>query len=769
MIYLLFSILVLFTRVAFSRTAAQLCRGTAHRADDGNWYCSEVTAITYKNISQPGEYNRTTRVNPRTGLCDHEPVAYSGVGPSTPLIGELSMHLRGPMNVSQIAVYKLPDMSISKRDSTRRTRGRQNRRRRMQGPREEHGTIRSIWHSFWHHTHDDPNTEGYYTTEGANDPTSGSKAFTTQTVVATTTPKSAKTTLQSPGSTTKQSDTPTTVQTVFSTLKQTIATTIIQTATASNGQVGGPGMPQLTTNGPVCTITPTITTTMIVHDSTCPNPVPAITQTPILPPPPPPIVPIPVPIPFPAPAPPAPAPPVQPPPASAPPPPPPATAVPPASSGLPALPALSVLLAALSPPVLTTTATKIATTTFEVTESKCPKTSSSLVSQSDKLSSSLLGPGETACPCEESSALPPTPPPQPSPPPPPPPVPSPPPPAVPPPPPSAPASTPPSPPALPALPALPAPPAPLAPPALSSPCADSDTIASKPSPPPPVKRDELSPAVTGATQSAHPSSGPSHDNDIKVAAASTWSRVAYYTSAAPAAASGFAFLANLGDPQKSGTFDYAFGNSLGYVIGDGSKVAVDSTPFDGTLETSEREIAVFTDKVCDGNCEYARPDATAHYGWDGPSKAFFIEFQMDHYDNYGSDQGMLSDAPAWWFLNAAIPRVLQYGNDRKNIPCSCWSTGCGEFDAFEILGRGEMRAKSTIHRPGNLEGGDSNYFLRPVGRTIKFAVVFHHWNITARVLDDGFDFGASLTQAQIDAILAYDASDYSHSLFSVGD
>lgn len=221
------------------------------------------------------------------------------------------------------------------------------------------------------------------------------------------------------------------------------------------------------------------------------------------------------------------------------------------------------------------------------------------------------------------------------------------------------------------------------------------------------------------------------------------------------------------------------------MIGDGSKVAADSTPFGGNLETSEREIAVFTDKLCDGNCEYARPDATAHCtsppdarliytltftdGWDGPSKAFFIEFQMDHYDNHGSDQGMLSDAPAWWFLNAAIPRILQYGNDRNNIPCSCWSTGCGEFDAFEILGHGEMRAKSTIHRQGNLEGGDTNYFLRPVGRTIKFVVVYHNWNITARVLDDEFAFGDSLTQAQIDEIVAYDANDDSHSLFPVGD
>ncbi|KAJ4345693.1 target of Sbf [Didymosphaeria variabile] len=379
-----------------------------------------------------------------------------------------------------------------------------------------------------------------------------------------------------PASPTKQPAAPTTVQTILSTIKETIATTIMQTIIPSNAQLGSPGTTQLTKNGPgfVCTITPTITTTIFTQGSTCPNPVPAFTQTQILPP----------------------------------------------------------------PPYI------------------------------------------------------------------------------------------------------------------------------------PIPRDEESPAVTGVPTSASPTSGnPLQENDVKRDAASIWSRVAYYTSAAPAAASGFAFLANLGDPQKSGTFDYAFGNSLGYVIGDGSKVAADSTPFDGTLETSEREIAVFTDKTCDNDCEYARPNATAHYGWEGPAKAFFIEFQMDHYDNYGSDQGMLSDAPAWWFLNAAIPRILQYGNDRKNIPCSCWSTGCGEFDAFEILGRGETRAKSTIHRQGNLEGGDSNYFLRPVGRTIKFAVVFYNWNITARVLDDGFDFGAGLTQAQIDDILAYDASDNSHSLFSIGD
>lgn len=37
--------------------------------------------------------------------------------------------------------------------------------------------------------------------------------------------------------------------------------------------------------------------------------------------------------------------------------------------------------------------------------------------------------------------------------------------------------------------------------------------------------------------------------------AADWDRVAYYNSTAPAQATGFSFLANLGDPSQSGTFD----------------------------------------------------------------------------------------------------------------------------------------------------------------------------------------------------------------------
>jgi hypothetical protein len=56
----------------------------------------------------------------------------------------------------------------------------------------------------------------------------------------------------------------------------------------------------------------------------------------------------------------------------------------------------------------------------------------------------------------------------------------------------------------------------------------------------------------------------------------------------------------------------AFGNSLSYVTPRGDKVAAESLPFEGTLRTSETELVVLSDKECDADCPYWRPDATAH-------------------------------------------------------------------------------------------------------------------------------------------------------------
>ena len=88
-----FLIATLSLPFVYGKTAGELCRGTAELSKDGNWYCSEVRAITYRNISQPGAYNRTTYVDPRTGLCGHERLNYPGTGPLTPLFGDVVLHV----------------------------------------------------------------------------------------------------------------------------------------------------------------------------------------------------------------------------------------------------------------------------------------------------------------------------------------------------------------------------------------------------------------------------------------------------------------------------------------------------------------------------------------------------------------------------------------------------------------------------------------------------------------------------------------------------
>lgn len=63
-------------------------------------------------------------------------------------------------------------------------------------------------------------------------------------------------------------------------------------------------------------------------------------------------------------------------------------------------------------------------------------------------------------------------------------------------------------------------------------------------------------------------------------------------------------------------------------------------------------------------------------GFAGPNKIFFFEFDMP----LDGNQGFNGDLPAIWTLNAQIPRTLQYGK----AECSCWQSGCGEFDVSSV-------------------------------------------------------------------------------------
>ena len=127
---------------------------------------------------------------------------------------------------------------------------------------------------------------------------------------------------------------------------------------------------------------------------------------------------------------------------------------------------------------------------------------------------------------------------------------------------------------------------------------------------------------------------------------------------------------------------------------------------------------------------------------------------------FDEDSGFEGDMPAIWMLNAQIPRTLQYGN----ADCSCWESGCGEFDIAEILDSGSTFMKSTLHT--NTPGGDSDYIDRPTSGSIQLAVVFSSTTSTIciQVLPNGTDFSSSLTAGQIEE---YCSSSTGLSTFSI--
>ena len=240
-------------------------------------------------------------------------------------------------------------------------------------------------------------TGGPYTTKSVDDISTESNYLATEhTTVATTSPASTPTAKQTILSSSTQSSTPI-IQTVISTIKQTIATTVVRTVFPSASQAGGPGIPHATLNEPdlVCIITPTITTTVLIQGSICPNSAPGNTQVqtqilslhPILPVP----IPIPFPVPVPAPAPAYASVPTQ-----------------PAPISVSTLTPLPLPTPSVAHPVFTwtTTATTTATTTREITDTKCPNDALSRFPATSQPPGPSSETYELDCPCEAMSSTP---------------------------------------------------------------------------------------------------------------------------------------------------------------------------------------------------------------------------------------------------------------------------------------------------------------------------------------------------------------------------
>lgn len=229
-----------------------------------------------------------------------------------------------------------------------------------------------------------------------------------------------------------------------------------------------------------------------------------------------------------------------------------------------------------------------------------------------------------------------------------------------------------------------------------------------------------------------------------------WGRQAYY-NAEQQTADGLTFLNNMGG-QGSGVFDTILGMSLSYAAADAKSGTASPQVLANQMLGDGDEIVIMTDKACqDGDCGVTRPGGVAYHGFDGAKKVFLLEFDMPTTGATGWNK----DMPAAWILNAQIPNTVQYGKSE----CSCWESGCGEWDIFEVLDSGNTRCKSTVH--GNISGGDSNYFDRPVDSTVKVAVIFDCDDSAGHivVLPEETSFDQTITDAQVAGFVNIDSAD----------
>lgn len=205
----------------------------------------------------------------------------------------------------------------------------------------------------------------------------------------------------------------------------------------------------------------------------------------------------------------------------------------------------------------------------------------------------------------------------------------------------------------------------------------------------------------------------------------TWERHAYY-NATSQTADNVTFLNNGGAALD------CMGDALCYSPANGTGYATESHILEASnYIESDQEYAIFSNVSCpssgfDNSCGVYRDDIPAYHGFAGTTKLFLFEFTMPEESSDQTDK-TYPNMPAIWFLNAKIPRTGQYASDGN---CSCWNSGCGEMDAFEVTNKTyPLRLSSTLHDyqgTGLINEGISTsaYLTRSYTSTMKGAARF---------------------------------------------
>lgn len=235
-----------------------------------------------------------------------------------------------------------------------------------------------------------------------------------------------------------------------------------------------------------------------------------------------------------------------------------------------------------------------------------------------------------------------------------------------------------------------------------------------------------------------------------------WTRQAYY-DANSQTSENITFLAKAGDDSP------CLGKALVYAASDGKSAASKSTVLSSDNKlSSDEEYVIYSNVSCpksglNKGCGVYRSGIPAYYGFGGITKMFLFEFSMPTETAKNSSTFEHYDMPAIWLLNDHIARTSQYPTNEN---CSCWASGCGEYDIFEVMnGTERNHLYSTFHTYQGIENlavgiQSYGYIPRDTKNTMKGGVLFDSAGNTISFMSDDIVFDSTYAVADINSVLS---------------
>lgn len=247
---------------------------------------------------------------------------------------------------------------------------------------------------------------------------------------------------------------------------------------------------------------------------------------------------------------------------------------------------------------------------------------------------------------------------------------------------------------------------------------------------------------------------------LGLSSSSSWNRLTYY-NAEKQVGENITFLTTAGE------YSPCLGYALTFAGANGTSAAKKATLLESNNKIySNEEYAIFSNVSCDSSgpnndCGVYRSGIPAFQGFAGTVKMFLFDFEMPTEDKLSSDVSNY-DMPAIWLLNAKIPRTAQYSN---NVNCSCWRSGCGEFDVFEIMNTTEaLNLYSTVHDyqgTGDIQNGIAadKFIERDLTGNMKGGVVFDLNGNAAVFVSNSTRFDSTISGSDINSWISKASAD----------